>query len=74
MTLTEQYNLASNSDFIKRVTMAMINAAIAISNEGAGAANHALRARHAARVLESLTALRLAQLAPSSGAGSSPPR
>ncbi|MBP8291464.1 MAG: hypothetical protein KAX65_01750 [Caldilineaceae bacterium] len=51
MTLTEQYNLASNSDFIKRVTMAMINAAIAISNEGAGAANHALRARHAARVL-----------------------
>lgn len=31
-------------------------------------------ARHAARVLESLTALRLAQLAPSAGAGASPPR
>ncbi len=51
MTLNAQYTLAQNQTFIERVTMAMMQAAIAIANESAAAANHALRARHAARVL-----------------------
>ncbi len=53
--------------------------AVLVGEEEAGTADaltptFELLARHAARVLESLTALRLAQLAPSAGAGSSPPR
>lgn len=51
MGLVAQYELAQQRDFIERVTIAMMQAAIAIANEGTETANHALRARHAARVL-----------------------
>ena len=51
MTLATQYALARSPDFMARVAIAMIQAAIAISNESSAVNNHALRARHAARVL-----------------------
>ncbi len=51
MSLTTQYALAQDRAFVQRVTVAMMQAAIAIANESASTANHALRARHAARVL-----------------------
>lgn len=55
MTLYAQYNLAREPEFIASVTIAMIQAAIAIANESTATANHALRARHAARVLNEPT-------------------
>ncbi len=51
MTLETQFALAQDQTFVQRVTVAMMQAAIAIANESAAAPNHALRARHAARVL-----------------------
>lgn len=51
MSLATQYELAQDQTFVQRVTVAMIQAAIAIANESAAVPNHALRARHAARVL-----------------------
>ncbi len=51
MSLGAQYALAQDRTFVQRVTVAMIQAAIAIANESAAGQNHTLRARHAARVL-----------------------
>ncbi len=51
MSLETQYALAQDQTFVQRVTIAMMQAAIAVANESTAATNHALRARHAARVL-----------------------
>lgn len=51
MSMETQYALAKQQTFVQKVTVAMIQAAIAIANESVATPNHDLRARHAARVL-----------------------
>lgn len=50
MTYLTQYETANDPDFLKRVTMALLDAASNVSTEDPGTAGHAIRAAYATLV------------------------
>ena len=53
MAYRDQWNLATDDNFKRRVEIAMCNAAIAIQGESTGTVNHTNRANYAKLVLNS---------------------
>ncbi len=51
MALHDQWNIATDDSFKRRVQIAMLNAAIAISSEATATPNHTNRANYAKAVL-----------------------
>ena len=52
MAYATAYSTATTQAFLNKVEMAIVSAAIAIANEGAGVANHAARAALASKILQ----------------------